>query len=1324
MHFQPAYNQREAFQPATFSYSNLGSKWTFNWLSYITDDPNNLGSPVTGYMQGGGTESYSGFDSFYQAYALQPDSHVILHLDSPNSIYTRSYPNGYTQIYSKTDGSTGYPRNVFLTKVVDPAGNTVTFTYDSHNRLASVRDALGQTNTLYYGSTNLADPAFYQITRVTDPFGRHADFTYNASNQLTNITDVVGISSKFSYGLSDSGAMDFITSMTTPYGTTTFTEGVNGRDRWLQATDPVGQNERMEYHDTLSSSSISDYGQPAPTTIPAGDPAPTYLIYRNSFFWDKKAMQLYPGDYTKARLFHWLHTSDINICSGTEESVKSPLEGRTWFTYPGQATNNTYQQSTNNSPSTVARVLDDGTSQIYQYQYNGFGNIIKTIDPLGRSTTNIYAANLIDLLSVKQQTGPTNFDLLASFTYNTNHLPLTMVDAAGKTNFLGYSTNGQLIAMTNALNETVLLNYNTNGYLTNVVAGVLAADKHGNLTNGPLSTNSFTYDTSGRVRTVTDPLGYTITTSYDAADRPTNITFMDGTYQQIVYNNLDPVLVKDRDGHWTSLAYDAFRHLTDVYDNLSRHTHFDWCGCGSLLGITDPLGHVTSWIRDLQNRATTKVYADGTSVAYAYETNSSRLKMVTDAKNQSALYTYFVDDNRKRVTYSNAVVATPSVAFTYDTNYNLLLTMTDGIGTNNYSYYAITNGQLGAGQLQSVTGPWANDTLTYSYDQLGRITNRAINGVSQMVAFDALHRVTLVTNVLGRFTNTYVGGTTLISTNFYPNGQKTMFSYLSVTNDERLQEIWNKNSTNGTLSKFDYTYTPAGQITNWTQQADTNVATAYSYGCDAGNQLLNAVLKSTGPGAAVLKQYGYGYDLAGNRTSEQIDTGTSQSRYDGVNQLTNRVSGSGPMQFAGGLDKQGTVTVGGNAATMNHQTTNFVGYGNVSSGTNVVPVVATDYNNDSKTNQYQVIVTNGAPALAPLYDANGNMTNDGLGLSYEYDAADRTTAINRGTTNRTEFLYDGFGRRVQVIEKTNGVAMSTNRYVWCGLKLCEQRDNTGAAVIRRFFGEGEQISGTNYFFTHDHLGSIREMTDGTGAIKARYDYDPYGRRTRLLGAMDADFGYTRHFMLASQPDHTLTFYRLYRPDLGRWLSRDPAREGGGRNLYLFARNDPVRFVDPLGLSWRDVVVGSWTTAGAILGAVVGFAAGGGGGAIAGLGVGDAVTIPAGAAYGAGAGATAGSALGHSAGTAIANMLGLGNTVAPTVVNTTGSGAGNSGPAQEGFTDQEEKDLDDCLDQALGKYTQAFIKSCGREPSPEDLNDFVDACMKGKGYGDNYMQSRQ
>jgi hypothetical protein len=37
------------------------------------------------------------------------------------------------------------------------------------------------------------------------------------------------------------------------------------------------------------------------------------------------------------------------------------------------------------------------------------------------------------------------------------------------------------------------------------------------------------------------------------------------------------------------------------------------------------------------------------------------------------------------------------------------------------------------------------------------------------------------------------------------------------------------------------------------------------------------------------------------------------------------------------------------------------------------------------------------------------------------------------------------------------------------------------------------------------------VTDSAGAVQARYDYDLYGRRAKLSGAPDADFGFTGHY---------------------------------------------------------------------------------------------------------------------------------------------------------------------------------------------------------------------
>lgn len=1091
-----SYNQQEANQPQVFAYSNFGPKWTFNWLSYVVDDPTNPAADASVYDRGGGTEVFTNFNSSSESYAADKQTLAVL-VRTSSTTYEKRFHDGSKEVFSICDESTSYPRRIFLTSVADAAGNAVSLTYDSSFRITRITDATGQATTFCYNLQ--ADPL--KITQITDPFGRLATFAY-ANGELIEISDPFGIQSQFSY----QPGTTFISTMTTPYGTTKFSTGQAGSSvRWLQVTDPAGGQERVEYNNSAGGISSAE-------AIAPSDVENSSLNSANTFYWDKKAMTDAPGDYTKARVIHWLKSSDRSKISGIKHSEKRPLENRVWYSYGGQPDGGRVGATA--LPTRIARILDDGSTQALQLAYNAWGNVTQLIDPVGRVTSYVYDANNIDLLTVYQRNAagvsrdPSGAaaDTIAAYTYNSLHEPLTATDAAGQRTTYTYRSDGhgQLQSVQNAKGETTSYSY---GPAIGVPTDYLASIKSPPF-NGASAVTSFTYDAANRIRMVTDSDGYTVTTDYDDLDRPIQIIYPDATNQQFQYSQdfgqgltaiLDLTKSKDRRGLWTIRHYNANRQLDSITDPQNRTTLFGWCTCGALASITDPNQHTTTFTRDLQSRLIGKVFADNTSVSNVYENTTSRLKSMTDALNQTTNYQYLSDDNLKQVSYTNAAHPTPTVTFTYDPSYNRVKTMIDGIGTTNYGYNPIASPPaLGAGQLVSIDSPIANDTITFGYDQLGRVTTRSINGTANSATwvYDSLGRVSSAVNKLGTFTNTYVGVTNRLSKITYPGAMTVNYSYFPNAQNKRLQEIKNVNSKSAMISQFDYTYDVEGEITTWQKNyTGLSAPQRFDLGYDNAGQLLTAPLKKASTNA-LIKQYTYGYDLGANRTSELVGTVTTTSTPNSVNEITSQS--------------------GGAVRTL-------------------------------------------------TYDLNGSVTNDGKTRTFEWDGANRLTAVNYiGTTKGSEFTYDGLSRLAKIVEKSGTKITSTRKIVWCGNEQCECRDASDAVTLR-IYAQGQYAGTTPYYYTRDHLGSIREMVKSGGTtLAARYDYDPYGRSTTITGSTLPDFNFTglyRH----SPSNLDFATYRAYDPDLGRWLNRDPIGEAGGSNLYNYASNDSVNRSDPLGL---------------------------------------------------------------------------------------------------------------------------------------------------------------
>jgi len=114
-----------------------------------------------------------------------------------------------------------------------------------------------------------------------------------------------------------------------------------------------------------------------------------------------------------------------------------------------------------------------------------------------------------------------------------------------------------------------------------------------------------------------------------------------------------------------------------------------------------------------------------------------------------------------------------------------------------------------------------------------------------------------------------------------------------------------------------------------------------------------------------------------------------------------------------------------------------------------------------------------------------------------------------------------------------------------------------------------------YFAVGDANGNVTEYLDNTGAVKAHYAYSAFGEITVQSGVMSDAF--THNFSTKpfdKETDLSVYELRYYKAPWATWLSRDPAEEQDGNNIYIMCGNNVVNRVDKLGLFSIRPVAGS------------------------------------------------------------------------------------------------------------------------------------------------------
>ena len=220
--------------------------------------------------------------------------------------------------------------------------------------------------------------------------------------------------------------------------------------------------------------------------------------------------------------------------------------------------------------------------------------------------------------------------------------------------------------------------------------------------------------------------------------------------------------------------------------------------------------------------------------------------------------------------------------------------------------------------------------------------------------------------------------------------------------------------------------------------------------------------------------------------------------------------------------------------------------------------------------------TGSGQAVAYTYDANGNLLSDGVN-TYTYDSANHLSSVsNQSSVTSYQYRCNGLSRDAwgitgcnsdRVSQTTNGV---TTYYTLDQAAGLTQILDDGANTYLYGAGRIAQVNatGTEYFLG-DALGSVRQMTDASGAVTLAKAYDPYGQAVQSSGTGSSRYGFTGE----QYDESTGMVYlraRYYAPSVGRFLSRDSwggdANNPLSFNRWAYTEGNPINLIDPSGFA--------------------------------------------------------------------------------------------------------------------------------------------------------------
>jgi len=680
-----------------------------------------------------------------------------------------------------------YDASGMLAAVTDPLGNVTRYGYDTNGQLITVTDPRGNVakRITYDSAGKVTDQQFadngvthYSYTlsgqfitavTITDSLGRVQTKRFNAAGYVIEESDALGQKSSIDRAI----GTNLPTSTTGPCGCPEATRQFDERGNITALTDRSGQTTRMEFEPVFNQVTkltdplgrMTTFGYDALGNLTSITNA---LNQTTTFSYDGFGQLTSTTDALG-------HTRRLEYdTQGNVTAQVDALNNRVTLEYDGMgrltAVVDPLGRRMSQSYDELGRLttVTDPAGAITTFTYDANSNRTGVKDPLGNQWAYAYDAKN----RLTSQTDP--IKRVVRIAYDTEDEIFQITSPSGRTALYTYDQRGQQATMSDPLGGIIRYTYDNRGNLTTL------SDQRGNTTTftydalfrlagwrDPLGRfTAYEYDAVDNLTVVTDRLGRRVTANYDELNRPQSVSYPDA----ILTSTYDPAgrrtRVDDTQSGSITWGYDnANRLLTETtsagtitygYNAASQRTSmtaadrtpvtYGYDTAGRLQTITQG-SEVFTYGYDTLSRRASLQRPNGVTTAYTYD-EVSRLTRLTHTKGaalEDFQYTYTADDEIATITSlasaplvpqtktvssadaDNHIAQFGAASFAFD-NKGQTSTKTDGTGATGYQWDA-------RGRLTQVTLP-NSQTVSYSYDPLGRRKSRTVGGVTTTFLYD------------------------------------------------------------------------------------------------------------------------------------------------------------------------------------------------------------------------------------------------------------------------------------------------------------------------------------------------------------------------------------------------------------------------------------------------------------------------------------------------------------------------------------------------------------------------------------------------------------